>query len=131
VRLRIIASLAALACGFAHEPARAAFIANRSSWNALTAEEKQWYLAGWSDHDTLLTEGPGTEFIALNEGIDKCVVNLLPRGDDLVRVVDESYARDVKSWASPPGIVFGTELSKLCRDYINRSRTEHGLKPFP
>jgi hypothetical protein len=130
-QLQVTAALALIVALAVGAPASAGRINNRSQWEALSESAKESYLAGWNDHTTLVMGGAGPEYLAFTHGLQRCSLELLPRASDMVRLVDQSYARDPTSWEVGPGLILDTEMLRICHAHINAARTQAGLKPLP
>lgn len=110
-------------------PAWAAYVENRTQWNALDAQRKADYAMGLFD---------GLSQVSIDDRIglagvtarNQCVVALAIESSDLALLIDEGYAADAGTWSQSPLSILLRQTNRVCRSQINAAVIAAGGEPF-
>lgn len=104
------------------------FVSNYGQWSRLTDSQKSGYAMGLNDGLMVVGSDPAGD--ALTMGVDACLGRMNFTNEMTVKFIESGYA-DTAAWSKPPLVIFLDGMNRMCRDDINRQRTNRGLKPLP
>jgi hypothetical protein len=116
-----------LALLLATTPARAAFYANYTDWQRVSASSRMGFVAGIVDWLTAVGQ-TDPDMNAAGRGIHACAAELRLGNNDVAEAITDFYKRHTDRWVDAPAFIFWDVVVRgICLSHVNKERAARGL----